>query len=112
MAEGRLRDADTLIRQLRLEFGVLARERLREMDVLLSRLRAGRDDSALRDLRRNAHGLAGSGGSVGLPEVTRIARQLEGECRQRLESGEAPGGIELTAWAAALDALRSLLADG
>lgn len=90
----------------------MARERLDEMGVLLSRLGAGRDDEALRDLRRNAHGLAGSGGSVGLPEVTRLARQLEGECGRRLESGEVPGDGERAAWAAALDALRSLLADG
>ena len=87
----------------------MARERLDEMGVLLSRLGAGRDDDALRDLRRNAHGLAGSGGSVGLPEVTRIARQLEGECRRRLESGEVPGDGDLAAWTAALGALRTAL---
>lgn len=112
MAEGRLSDAERLVLELREEFTLLARQRLREMDLLLARHFAGRDEDALRDLRRHAHGLAGSGGSVGLPEVTRLARGLEGTCRERLESGEAPAREDLEGWAAALAALRSALGSG
>ena len=110
MAEGRLTtDADRLLRELRVEFRAMAEQRLDEMDALLARLAAGPADDALRSLRRNAHGLAGSGGSVGLPEVTRLARVLEGECRVRIESGQAPLEGELASWTAVLGGLRAAL---
>lgn len=111
LAEGRLTtDADRLLRELRVEFRAMAEQRLDEMDALVARLAAEPADDALRALRRNAHGLAGSGGSVGLPEVTRLARALEGECRVRIESGQAPGEGEISSWTALLAGLRAALA--
>ena len=61
---------------LRAEYLYEAPERVRELSAALGRLRTG-DTSALEDLERFFHRLAGSGGSYGFPEVTECSRAGE-----------------------------------
>jgi chemotaxis protein histidine kinase CheA len=75
---------------LRAEYLYEAPERIRELSAALGRLRTG-DASALKDLERFFHRLAGSGGSYGFPDVTdrsraaeHVAIRLVGEARPML----------------------------
>ena len=61
---------------LRAEYLYEAPERVRELSAALGRLRVG-DTSALEDLERYFHRLAGSGGSYGFPEITERSRTAE-----------------------------------
>jgi len=61
---------------LRAEYLYEAPERVRELSAALGRLRTG-DDSALEDLERYFHRLAGSGGSYGFPGITERSRTAE-----------------------------------
>ena len=61
---------------LRAEYLCEAPERVRELSAALGRLRTG-DASALDDLQRYFHRLAGSGGSYGFPEITEQSRTAE-----------------------------------
>lgn len=61
---------------LRAEYLYQAPERVRELSAALGRLRAG-DTSALEDLQRLFHRLAGSGGSYGFPDITERSRAAE-----------------------------------
>lgn len=61
---------------LRAEYICEAPERVRELSAALGRLHTG-DASALGDLERYFHRLAGSGGSYGFPEITEHSRTAE-----------------------------------
>lgn len=67
---------EAALRALRAEYLFEAPERVRELSAALGRLRA-RDTSALEDLARYFHRLAGSGGSYGFPEITERSRTAE-----------------------------------
>ena len=51
-----------------------------------------RAPSAFRDLRTLVHRLAGSAGSYGFPEVTRLARAWEEELVEQLGTGKVDAG--------------------
>ena len=61
---------------LRAEYLYEAPERVRELSAALGRLRSG-DATALEDLERYFHRLAGSGGSYGFPDITDRSRTAE-----------------------------------
>jgi chemotaxis protein histidine kinase CheA len=61
---------------LRAEYLADAPERVRELSAALGRLRA-HDQTALADLQRYFHRLAGSGGSYGFPEISSRSRAAE-----------------------------------
>jgi chemotaxis protein histidine kinase CheA len=67
---------EAAMRALRAEYLFDAPERVRELSAALGRLRAG-DASALDDLQRFLHRLAGSGGSYGFPAITERSRTAE-----------------------------------
>jgi chemotaxis protein histidine kinase CheA len=67
---------EAAMRTLRAEYLYEAPERVRELSAALGRLRAG-ETSALGDLARCFHRLAGSGGSYGFPEITERSRKAE-----------------------------------
>src|SRR5262245_13895133 len=76
------------LRELQVEFVRGSLQRVEKMRGLLRALGACPDDAGLRqELRVQFHGLAGSGTTYGLPEVTRLG--LEGE-RLLLEADGAP----------------------
>jgi HPt (histidine-containing phosphotransfer) domain-containing protein len=59
---------------------------LGRVDVIDTALADGRDEEMREEGRRQAHMLAGSAGTFGFPEASRIARELE----LTLQSGAAP----------------------
>lgn len=65
-----------VMRGLRAAYLGEAPERVRELSASLGRLRL-RDRTALEELERYFHRLAGSGGSYGFPEVTTCSRAAE-----------------------------------
>ena len=67
---------EAAMRTLRAEYLYEAPERIRELSAALGRLRTG-EASALGDLGRCFHRLAGSGGSYGFPEITERSRTAE-----------------------------------
>ena len=67
---------EAAMRTLRAEYLYEAPERVRELSAALGRLRAG-EASALGDIGRCFHRLAGSGGSYGFPEITERSRTAE-----------------------------------
>lgn len=67
---------EAAMRVLRAEYLYEAPERVRELSAALGRLRAG-DRSALEDIERYFHRLAGSGGSYGFPDITERSRTAE-----------------------------------
>ena len=76
MADNAPDSLEVALRALRAEYLFEAPERVRELSAALGRLRA-RDTSALEDLERYFHRLAGSGGSYGFPEITERSRTAE-----------------------------------
>jgi chemotaxis protein histidine kinase CheA len=105
---------DEAFRELREEFVTSSRERLAGMGRLAAVLERNPGDRATRDaLRRDFHGLAGSGTTYGFPRVTELG--LEGEQRLRpLEDGTAPPLSErdLAELRALLERVRSALEAG
>jgi len=81
---------DEAFRELRDEFVTSSRERLAGMEVLAAALARDPGDHATRDaLRRDFHGLAGSGTTYGFPRISELG--LDGEQRLRpLEDGSVP----------------------
>jgi len=73
---------------LRAEYLAESPERVRELSAALGRLRT-KDATALADLQRHFHRLAGSGGSYGFPLVTDRSRAAE-HTLARLESEGRP----------------------
>lgn len=65
-----------MMRGLRADYLGEAPERVRELSAALGRLRTG-DRTALEELQRYFHRLAGSGGSYGFPAVTDRSRTAE-----------------------------------
>jgi HPt (histidine-containing phosphotransfer) domain-containing protein len=77
-------------------FAIEFRVRIARLRVLAARLDA--DKAALDEAWRLAHGLAGSGGTFGYPEVSRIAANLE----HLLDPLASTGGTDREARAARL----------
>jgi chemotaxis protein histidine kinase CheA len=75
-----------VLRGLRLAYLGEAPERVRELSASLGRLRL-RDRSALEELERYFHRLAGSGGSYGFPGVTTCSRYAEHAVKAIAASG-------------------------
>lgn len=90
--------------ELRQWFVGQALARLDRMSLQLEQ--ASEDDQALRELRRELHGLAGSGGLYGFPLVTTLARRTEDECLAQVEAGARPDPAQLARWRAVLVNLR------
>jgi chemotaxis protein histidine kinase CheA len=76
MDDGERDPLEAAMKVLRAEYLADAPERVRELSAALGRLRA-RDQTALADLQRHFHRLAGSGGSYGFPEITIRSRAAE-----------------------------------
>jgi HPt (histidine-containing phosphotransfer) domain-containing protein len=77
-----------VMRGLRAEYLGEAPERVRELSAALGRLRIG-ESSALVELQRCFHRLAGSGGSYGFPLITDRSRTAE-HSMQELAATERP----------------------
>ncbi len=90
--------------ELRQWFVGQALTRLDRMSAQLER--ASGDDQALRELRRELHGLAGSGGLYGFPLVTTLARRMEDECLAHVQAGGRPDPAQLGRWRGVLVNLR------
>lgn len=63
---------------------------LARVDAIDAALADGRDDATREEGRRQAHMLAGSAGTFGFPDASRIARALE----HTLASAAAPDGAQ------------------
>ena len=102
------------LRELRDEFVSSSRERLAHMQALADALARDPGDPAARDaLRRQFHGLAGSGTTYGFPRVSELG--LDGEARlQPPEDGSAAplSDRDLAGLRALVAALRAALETG
>jgi diguanylate cyclase (GGDEF)-like protein len=87
-------------KELREWFVGQALARLDRMSLQLER--ASEDGQALRELRRELHGLAGAGGLYGFPLVTTLARRMEDECLAQIQAETLPGPAQLGRWRAVL----------
>jgi len=76
MGDGAADPLEAAMRSLRAEYLAESPERVRELSAALGRLRV-KDPTALEELQRLFHRLAGSGGSYGFPEVTDRSRAAE-----------------------------------
>ena len=63
---------------------------LARVDAIDAALADGRDDAVREEGRRQAHMLAGSAGTFGFPDASRIARELE----HTLEAAQAPADAQ------------------
>lgn len=81
--------------------------RLAELSKDLAALRSG-EEGAIDSLRQRFHRLAGSGGSYGFPEVTRIAREME----QLLSPGSTPSATDPEGLSQAIASLAEALNAG
>jgi HPt (histidine-containing phosphotransfer) domain-containing protein len=95
-----------VMRGLRAAYLDEAPERVRDLSAALGRLRL-RDRSALEDIQRYFHRLAGSGGSYGFPDVTTTSRAAEVDVRQIVEAGRDPVRADFEMIEAAILALSS-----
>ncbi len=71
--------------------------------------RAPGDAAALAALRREVHGLAGTGASYGFPEVTRVAHEADVACATWQREGTLPDATGLRSVREAVASLRALL---
>lgn len=89
-------ELEDALRKLRGDFLVGAGTRLDEMEQALGRLAFDPGDSeTARGLLRHFHGLAGAGGSYGLPQVSSLGGEGEHACHSMLDGADAAGGIAL-----------------
>ena len=96
---------------LRERFVADAHERVRRIEEEIGRLDGSPQDvQALTSLRRDFHGLSGTGTSYGFPEVTRVARAVDVEAVGLLRAGAPPDRDHLERWRRAAGALREALA--
>lgn len=96
---------------LRERFVADAHERVRRIEEEIGRLEGAPEDvRALTSLRRDFHGLSGTGTSYGFPEVTRVARAVDVEAVGLLRAGVPPDRDQLERWRRAAGALRETLA--
>jgi chemotaxis protein histidine kinase CheA len=94
---------------LRRDYLAEAGQRVAELQDLHARL-AGGERGALDGLRRAFHRLAGSGGSYGFPEVSRVSREGEHLAHQ-VEGTEAGlGAAELKALGDCIDGVAAAFA--
>lgn len=91
--------------KLRTEFRGSLPAKLRRLRSLWERIDCEEPDAdALEILRRELHTMAGSGGSFGLPQVSKAAAAAE-EALEGLKAGSRPGAKRAAKFVALLDKL-------
>jgi diguanylate cyclase (GGDEF)-like protein len=104
---------DDALEELGREYLRYGEERLRRIDACLSRLGGPDGGGAQDELHRDFHAFAGSGGTYGLPEISRQGSIGEDRCRAMLERGETggpPAAADLAALRRTAGAIRAELA--
>ncbi len=103
-------DLSRVLAELRDRFVADALSRLVRIESSIGRLEeAPGDVAALTDLRRDFHGLSGTGTSYGFPEVTRVCRTVDVEAVGLLRAGSPPTGEQLARWRRAAGVVREAL---
>lgn len=91
--------------KLRTEFRGSLPAKLRRLRSLWERIDCGEPDAdALEILKREVHTMAGSAGSFGLPQVSKVAAAAE-EALEGLKAGSRPGAKRAAKVLALLDKL-------
>ncbi|MBL6927699.1 MAG: sigma 54-interacting transcriptional regulator [Rhodospirillales bacterium] len=89
-------------------------ERIADLENAAKGMSASEDDatarSALAEVRKIVHRLAGSGTTFGFPEVTQNARELEDKCDERLATDARPDAADLTQLSEFIETLREAAA--
>lgn len=89
----------TASEDLRDEYVRDCRERLSRTGRLLSLLEISPNNNALlQELRTETHKIAGSAGTFGFPEASRMATVVERELDELVERGELPTMVDLSRW--------------
>ena len=95
------------LNQLKEEYLRGSKERLNRIERSLNFLANDKTDGeALRALRREFHGLSGSGTTYGFPQVTALGLQGEQECDHLLQEDLQVSVADLNRWESILDSLR------
>lgn len=101
---------DRVLSELRERFVADALVRLDRIESAIGRLEeTPGDTAALTELRRDFHGLSGTGTSYGYPDVTRVCRAVDVEAVGLLRSGSPPRGEQLSSWRRAAGEVREAL---
>ena len=99
------RDLGKEFQKLRTEFRGSLPAKLRRLRSLWERIDCEAPDAdALEILKREIHTMAGSAGSFGLPQVSKVAAAAE-EALDGLKAGARPGAKRATKFGALLDKL-------
>ncbi len=95
-------------KELKSQYMLRSVERLDQIDDLLERIaKAPSDSSLIRDLMRQFHWLAGSGGIYGFPQITKLGTHGEGLCENLLQNNRPITKPDWDKCKALLEALRA-----
>jgi diguanylate cyclase (GGDEF)-like protein len=97
---------EAALRDLRRQFVRGTGDRLSRIETAIARLAAGPDRPSLEALRREFHGLSGSGSTYGFPRATSLGLEGEASCDRLLARDAEPGSAELQRWNGILRELR------